>query len=437
MRRQKLLDGWSSKLALGFSDEEQGSLGFDVGPKNLVAKTRREDVVFYDGDAPLCTIAPTRSGKGRGVLIPNLLCYSGPCIVLDLKGELASVTARRRREMGQDVYIVDPTHYLGTDSASLNPFDALLLPGVDIETDAMSLAELLSRGIKGTKEPFWDLQGSSLLQALIIDAVMQPEPEKRHLGTVIDMLSSDDMNYNMAVMLDTRGKSMNKLAYQTISQVLQMPDVTRGGVTATAQAYLKPLMSTSMIDALRTSSFPLQRIIDGDPITVYLVMPPHRLPALRGLVKVLMGGMINAVLSRRVRPNIPTYLVLDEVGQLESFPLLETLMTLSSGYGTLPHLVFQDMAQLKTYYPESWKTILNNCAVLQTFGINNGDLASQFAGYLDVEPTKLMRLGRERQALSIQGRGTLVCGRCDYLRDAPRRFFDDNPLFGKPANPSR
>ena len=61
----------------------------------------KEDVIRYSGDAHLCTVAPTRSGKGVGVIIPNLLTYEGPVVVFDPKGENYQVTARRRRELGQ------------------------------------------------------------------------------------------------------------------------------------------------------------------------------------------------------------------------------------------------------------------------------------------------------------------------------------------------
>ncbi len=435
MKRKYLLNDWQPNLILGIEKAPSEPIGFSSS--HSISSIRPSgSPILYEDDAPLCTIAPTRSGKGRGVVVPNLLRYSGPAIVADIKGELTKITARRRKEMGQDIYVIDPTNYLdlsalGLERAQLNPLDSLFLPDADLETDASGMAEMLSRGNRGTKEPFWDGHGTGLNQGLMLIAAGDPEPANRNLGKVVEMLSSDDVTYNLAVILDTRGKTLNPTAYQQVSQVLQMPEVTRGGVIATAQSYIKPLMSPSVLKSISSSSFPLQRIIDGDPITVYLVIPPTRLHALRGLVKILIGTMLSAILSRRHRPDVSTYVVLDEVGQLESFPLLETLVTLCAGYGVKTHMIWQDMAQLKTYYPESWKTILNNCGVLQTFGINNGDLAAEFGRYLDISPSELQGMGREEQVLAVHGRGTLRCERLDYLRDAPLEMFDANPLFAR------
>jgi len=437
MKPKAILDDWQPNLILGIEQEKAVTpIGF--GTRSIKPSARStEKPILYEDDAPICTVAPTRSGKGRGVLLPNLLRYSGAVYDLDLRGEHTLVAARRRKEMGQDVYVIDPTNHLdlsslGLEPAQLNPLDAIQLPAADLEIDSASIAEMLSRGIRGTKEPFWDQKGCGLLQALILIAASDADPANRNLGKVAEMLSADDITYSLAVILDTRGKSLNRTAYQKVAQVLQLPEVTRGGVIGTAQSYMQALASPSVLKTLSASSFPLQRIIDGDPLTLFVVVPPSRLHALKGLVKLVFGTIISAIMCRKHRPSVPSYMALDEVCQLETFPVLETLMTLCSGYGVRTHIFLQDLAQLRTHYSESWKTILNNSACIQTFGINNGELAADFGRYLDLSATELMQMGRDQQALAIQGRGTIRCERLDYLRDAPKRIYDSNPLFEVP-----
>lgn len=65
-------------VVLGVAAEKR-VIGFD-GPR-LTASPASEQFIAYDGDAHLCTVAPTRSGKGRGVIIPNLLSYTGPAVI--------------------------------------------------------------------------------------------------------------------------------------------------------------------------------------------------------------------------------------------------------------------------------------------------------------------------------------------------------------------
>src|SRR4029077_9110689 len=97
---QQLLLGWNGRTSPGTIASTPG----------LVASQGNSHAVTYDGDAPLLTCASTGAGKGRCVLIPTLLTYPGPVIVMDIKGELFQVTSRRRREMGQRVVVLDPSH---------------------------------------------------------------------------------------------------------------------------------------------------------------------------------------------------------------------------------------------------------------------------------------------------------------------------------------
>lgn len=64
--------------------------------------------VGVDDDRHVCTFAGSRSGKGRAAIVPNMLHYPGSVLATDPKGELATMTARRRVEMGQKVYVLDP-----------------------------------------------------------------------------------------------------------------------------------------------------------------------------------------------------------------------------------------------------------------------------------------------------------------------------------------
>lgn len=417
-------------ILLGWEHSHREPIGFQNRAAN--PDVQHSGLVTDPMEGHLCCVAPTRAGKSLCSIVPNLLNYQGSAVILDPKGEHAVVTARRRKEMMQSVYLLDPTHHVTDEPATLNPLDVLQLPGCDLETDSFALADMLARGYRGTKEPFWDLQGSALLAALIICAATDKDPDKRTLKTVLEILGADDVTYLLATMLDTR-KDLNRCAYQTIASILQLPDVTRGGVIASTQAYVKPLMSESVLKSLGPSTIPLTELIAGKPMSIYLVLPPHRLPALRGLLKVQLGTIMTALLNRRERPELPTWLVLDEVGQLETFPILENLLTMSAGYAVKVAMYWQDLAQMTTYYPDSWRTILNNCSVLQAFGIYNRVMANQWGDYMDISPGELLRMKPDEQVLSIHNRGTFRCKRLNYLRDFPVEQFDEHPMHRRPV----
>jgi hypothetical protein len=127
-------------------------------------------------DSHPLVIAPTGAGKGCSVIIPNLLHNGGPAIVVDVKGEVASVTARHRREIGQEVVVLDSFGVLSTQSGSPNPLDLLTVSPSAIADDAFMLAEMIACGSRGTKEPFWDDHTANLIAGLIAHIAMAEEP---------------------------------------------------------------------------------------------------------------------------------------------------------------------------------------------------------------------------------------------------------------------
>ncbi len=419
------------QLLLGYHHESPRAFGFAHA---VDAASKPEQPLCYDNDAHLITVAPTRSGKGRGVIVPNLLHYAGPVVVLDPKGENYLVTARRRQEMGQQVVKLDPFHVVEDATDGLNPIDVFSLPGADETTDGQMLAHLIASGNQNSREPFWDLSGSGLLTGVITYVSLVMEPAQRNLNKVCDVLMSDDVVYNLAVVLDTVGKRLNKASKQEIASFLQMPEITRGGVLATADSYLKPFLSERVETALAKSSFALNDVRDGKPLSIYLIVPPDKLQSHKALLKLWVGTLLKAITSRTNAPALRTLFLLDECGQLGSFPFLETMITLSAGYGVWCWSFWQDLSQLRAAFPSSWENLLNNCGVVQTFGINNRAMATQWGEYLHHGPADLYELRPEEQVLSVHGQPERRCRRFDYLRD--QRFagmFDANRFFQRRA----
>jgi type IV secretion system protein VirD4 len=175
-------------------------------------------------------------------------------------------------------------------------------------------------------------------------------------------------------------------------------------------------------------------VIAGRPLTIYLVLPPNRLHSHRGLLKLWVSSLLAAIFTGRAPTAQRTLFLLDEAAQLESFPPLETLMTLSAGFGAIAHTFWQDLAQLKSCYPTSWPTLLNNCGVIQAFGIYNRSMAVQWSDYFDHSVHQFRGLRPEEQVLSIHGRGEMIARRLNYLVDPSfRGRFDGNRLHDGPA----
>ena len=131
-------------------------LGNDYDDKN-----KNGPVIAYNGDGHMLTIGPTRSGKSRRLLIPNLLYETGrSMLVVDIKGELAAITAAHRAAKGGNVVALDPFGVLPTrgveiPSVGFNPMRRLNPELDDFVDDAMGLAEALVQVRPGDSEPHW------------------------------------------------------------------------------------------------------------------------------------------------------------------------------------------------------------------------------------------------------------------------------------------
>lgn len=426
-REARVLLGWETP-------PQQRTIGFAGHVKHHPRNKHADDnkLISLAGEQHIITLAQTGSGKTRGVSLPNLLKYEGPVVCLDVKGEAYEITARQRRNMGHQVVKLDPFNLLGS-SDRFDPLDILKLPGANIAPTSQLLAELISYERGSLRDVFWDANGKGLHSGVIAAVASLKDKADRSLVKALQHLSVDDVVYQLAVLMDTQAKTLHPLAKREIAAFLAMPDVTRGGVLATAQSYIKPFIGEEVEATLQDSSFSIADFAAGKPIDVFIIIPPEMLKPAAGLLRLWIGSLIRALLSRQNRPPQRTLFLLDEAASLGRLSLLEDIMTLGRGYGVRCHTFWQDLDQVKQNYPTAWRTILNNCGVIQIFGVANRAMANDWSGYLQHSASELMNLRPEEQILLIQNRGEFRCKRLDYLNDAMFQGLYDTSRFYKTA----
>jgi len=433
-RRAKAAGGVGDKLLVGYRIEDASPrMGFVDAPE---AAPNAGEPIWLDGEGHLITIAPTGAGKGRGGLIPNLLTYEGPAIVIDPKGEAYRVTARRRREMGHEVRVIDPFGVVSDKSDSLNPMDAFDVPGIDPSSLAMDVAKQLSGGGLSLKEPFWDIRGHDLAAGVISAVASTAGPADRSLKKVRGYLKSDDTVYNLAVLLDTQGGKLHRFAYEEISSFLQTEDRCRSSIHATACSYFSVIGSDAAQKTVISSTIDLQAVARGEPMTIYLVVPPSKLASHAALFRLWTSALMSAVLSRESElPKYRTLFAIDECAQLGDFSMLSMVYTLARSYGVRVWAFFQDLAQIKRMLPNEWQTVLTNAAGIQVFGVPNHLMASDLAHVLgDFSEDELRQMDRGYLALQMAGARGITARRPDYLMDEMfAGAFDPHPMMSKRA----
>jgi len=303
------LVGWASE-----PDRLGGPLGFSShGATPDDSEASAGAPILFDDEGHLLTIAPTGAGKGVGCIIPTLLRYPGPVIVIDPKGENAAVTARRRREMGQEVHIVDPMGVTSETSAYLNPLDLVDTRYEDCADIARRFAILLCPD--GThKELFWQGHARTLISAFVLHACADYPKGARNIKTVREIARrafsspcdvADEMELSShpepRAAAETLRNTESRLMGNIMSCVLQPLDVFAG---------------ESVERTMSRSSFDLEGVTRGDPLSIYLVLPPHMLSTHKVAMRLWVGALMGAILDRRRRPAQRTLFLLDEAAQL-------------------------------------------------------------------------------------------------------------------------
>jgi len=440
-RKKKVVEGPASNwpagnLFLGWKGTKptQTAVGFHAaaGPSDSpVTDADAVDPLAYTGDGHLMTIAPTGAGKGVGVIVPNLLTYPGSVIAIDIQGELAQVTARRRREMGHQVVILDPFGLVSDRKDGLNPFDLFSLPGGDPESDAEMLAAQFGADHSFSTDRYWDDTGRGLMAGLIAHIATTGDPADRNPTGLRKLLYHDDLDYTLATWLDKK-EVTNPLARDEFVSYLSAPsDKTRPCIRSTACAYVKCLGSEPVAKVLVKSTFDLKKLMAGEPVTIYLVLPPEKLESHKAVLRAWVVTLLTAVLRRTNIPDMRTLFIVDEAAQLGSMPLLKTAITLLRGYGLQVWTFWQDIGQLRTLYPNDWTTMVANAAALQVFGIpRHGGARGAWQEVLGDDSRDLTRIPAGEMMVSFADTGVARHRRANYLSDpAFEGMFDPNKRF--------
>jgi type IV secretion system protein VirD4 len=411
----------------------------------------------YDGPAHLLTMAPTRTGKGVGTIIPNLLTADRSVICIDPKGENAKIAGRARQQFGP-VHVLDPFGVTGLPSAAFNLLDQLDLAGLDVAEDASTLADALvfdEPGMAG--EAHWNEEAKALIAGLILHIAAQEPRERRDLATLRDYLTLAPEAF-AALLKDMQASpEAAGLVARAANRHLGKSDREAAGVLSAAQRHTHFLDSPRMVAVLGRSDFRFADLKRRN-VSVFLVLPPDRLSTYSRWLRLLVAQSLTDMARDPAKPAVPVLYLLDEFAALGHLAPVERAMGLMAGYGVQLWPILQDVHQLRATYGQRAGTFLSNAGVLQVFGVNDHDsarLVSDLLGQetvvfqtmsraLDAEktgitygeqhtarplltPDEVRNLPQNLELLFLAGQRPIVAGKLAYYADAEFRGLYDAP----------
>lgn len=407
-----------------------------------VDKSGKLHYLRHDGPEHVLTYAPTRSGKGVGLVVPTLLSWNGSALVTDLKGELWAMTAGWRQKYAKNKVLrfepADPNN-----DVFINPMEEIRL-GTGYEVgDVQNLATLLVDPDGKGLETHWQKTSQALLVGLILHVLYKAKNE----GTPgnlpqVDFMLADPNRSTAELWMEmvTYGhiNGQNHPAVGSAARdMMDRPEEEAGSVLSTAKSYLALYRDPVVARNVSRSSFRIKDLMNHDsPVSLYIVTQPNDKARLRPLVRVVINQAVRLLADKmefeRITAEMPwwrrmlakigfnqaatTYVrtkknykhrllgMIDEFPSLGKLEILQESLAFVAGYGIKFYLICQDINQLKSretgYGPD--ETITSNCHVQNAYPPNRVETAehlSKLTGTTTVAKEQVTTSGRRTSAL--------------------------------------
>lgn len=358
----------------------------------------------WAGDGHVITVAPTRSGKGVGLVVPNLLHYPGSVLVIDPKGENYAITADfRRRVLRQEIVCLDPFHVVSDISDSINPLDGIVdyrrPPSTYLEQNpeigdiAANIAEAIIMRDPGTKDPHWDDKARTLLKGFILAVLCGKGPKRqRHLSEVRALLAQPfpDIIDFLYDSMQADGLAAGGLLRRAANEILSSGKEEIKSIISNTLKHTEFLDSHLMCSALGDyddgcrGTYDLSTLKTQGGVSIYMIIPPHHLSRYVRAIRLWVTMAMSAMTRHAGRPvdGCPVLFMLDEMAQLGPMEMMRQAISLLAGYGMSIWMVWQDLSQLKNLYEKDWPSFLANAKVQQFFGINDHETAKYISEML-------------------------------------------------------
>ena len=403
--------GDPATLTEGIRKGYDTNMGLFGGLSSLFTGGRGGQYLGWAGDGHILTVAPTRSGKGVGLVIPNLTHYPGSVIVIDPKGENYAVTHKFRRDfLKQQIVCLDPFRIMSKGMDCINPFEGIVdynksperyhILNPELLDEANLIAEALIMRGPEEKDPHWNDKCRTLLKGIILSVICGLSPNgRRHLSEVRAIIASGEENLKAhLVLMEKKSTLAGGLVSRAAKEIQSMGTQELKNVISFALKHTEfldsPLVEEALGDSEDKGTFNMRNLKTKGGVSVYMILPPHYLTRYVRVLRLWVTMAMAAMTRTKDKPadGCPVLFMLDEMAQLGTLDMMRQAVSLLAGYGMSIWMIWQDLSQLKMLYEHDWPSFIANAKIQQFFGINDHETAkfvSEMLGAatIDVETT--------------------------------------------------
>lgn len=391
----------------------------------------------HNGPEHILTYAPTRSGKGLGLVLPTLLSWPHSALITDLKGELWAMTAGWRKAHAKNKVIrFEPASLNG--SACWNSLNEIRMATEFEVGDVQNLATMVVDPDGKGLESHWQKTSQAFLVGLILHALYKLKNEgiPAHFPSVDSMLTDPNLKIADLLIEMTKYHHLNGVTHPVINaaarDMIDRPEEEAGSVLSTLKSYLSLYRDPVVAHNVSSSDFSIKDLMNHDePVSIYIVTQPNDKARLQPLVRLFINMCVRLLADKmefeHVSPDISpwkrfltkwslfpessamvrtkkTYKhrllgMIDEFPSLGKLDILQESLAFVAGYGIKFYLICQDINQLKSrergYGPD--ETITSNCHIQNAFPPNRIETAehlSKLTGITTVVKEQITTSGR-------------------------------------------
>jgi type IV secretion system protein VirD4 len=363
----------------------------------------------HDGPEHVLAFAPTRSGKGVGLVIPTLLAWSESAVIYDIKGENWAKTSGFRAQRGHVCFKFSPVELTG---ARFNPLAEIRLGTLRDVSDAQNVAQMLiytGEEPARQEERYWQEAAASLMTGMILHACYAAHAEGRTAsltGLSFTFVRADEtFRDTLAQIANHEHDPESTLAWRTpggtrtathpvvaekAREMLQKEEKDFSGVLSTAKTALSLYSDPLVARNIAASDFRVDDLVNfSRPISLYLVVPPSDKIRLRPLIRLIFTTIVNRLCERmdfqgssQVLNRHRLLFLIDEFPSLKRMQLFSDALSFMAGYGLKSYLIAQDIRQIVDEYGPN-ESIVSNCHVRVAFAPNQyetAELLSKMSG---------------------------------------------------------
>ncbi|MDI3610814.1 conjugal transfer protein TraG [Pseudomonas aeruginosa] len=351
-------------------------------PAGVFLGLHDDQYLRHEGPEHILTFAPTRSGKGVGLVVPTLLSWPASAVIHDIKGENWQITAGWRSRFSHCL-LFNPTD---PQSAAYNPL-LEVRRGTHEVRDVQNIADILVDPEGALeKRNHWEKTSHALLVGAILHVLYAGEDKT--LRGVANFMSDPACPFELTLhrMMTTRhlGETPHPVVASAAREVLNKSDNERSGVLSTAMSFLGLYRDPTVAEVTSRCDWRIADLISAEhPVSLYLVVPPSDINRTKPLIRLILnqiGRRLTESLdgSDGVERRHKLLLMLDEFPALGRLDFFESALAFMAGYGLRAFLISQSLNQIDKAYGQN-HSILDNCHVRVTFATNDERTAKRIS----------------------------------------------------------